>query len=42
MLTRIVTHDTEPMGDLDVPLAPLNLLCGDNGLGKTFLIDLAW
>ncbi|MEP7125267.1 MAG: ATP-binding protein [Byssovorax sp.] len=43
MLTRIITHDTEPMGDLDVPLAPrLNLLCGDNGLGKTFLIDLAW
>jgi hypothetical protein len=29
--------------DLDVALAArLNLLAGDNGLGKTFLLDLAW
>lgn len=42
MLKRIVTHDVEPT-DLDVSLAPrLNLLAGDNGLGKTFLLDLAW
>ena len=43
MLKRIATHDVEPV-DLDVaPLAPrLNLLAGDNGLGKTFLLDLAW
>ncbi|MFT3771208.1 MAG: ATP-binding protein [Minicystis sp.] len=42
MLKRIVTHDVEP-ADLDVSLAPrLNLLAGDNGLGKTFLLDLAW
>jgi hypothetical protein len=42
MLTRIQTHDVEPT-DLDVRLAPrLNLLAGDNGLGKTFLLDLAW
>jgi hypothetical protein len=42
MLKRIATHDVEP-ADLDVPLAPrLNLLAGDNGLGKTFLLDLAW
>jgi hypothetical protein len=42
MLKRITTHDVEP-ADLDVPLAPrLNLLAGDNGLGKTFLLDLAW
>jgi hypothetical protein len=42
MLTRIVTQDVEPT-DLDVRLAPrLNLLAGDNGLGKTFLLDLAW
>jgi recombinational DNA repair ATPase RecF len=42
MLKRIKTHDIEPT-DLDVPLGPgLNLLAGDNGLGKTFLIDLAW
>lgn len=42
MLKRISTHDIEP-ADLDVALAPrLNLLAGDNGLGKTFLLDLAW
>src|SRR5687767_12090129 len=42
MLSRISTRDVEP-ADLDVPLAPrLNLLAGDNGLGKTFLLDLAW
>lgn len=42
MLKRITTHDIEP-ADLDVELAPrLNLLAGDNGLGKTFLLDLAW
>lgn len=42
MLKRITTHDIEPT-DLDVALAPrLNLLAGDNGLGKTFLLDLAW
>lgn len=42
MLKRIATHDVEP-ADLDVALAPrLNLLAGDNGLGKTFLLDLAW
>ena len=43
MLTRISTHDTEPTADLDVPRAPrLNLLCGDNGLCSTLLLDLAW
>src|SRR5271154_4409605 len=42
MLKRIITHDVEP-ADLDVTLAPrLNLLAGENGLGKTFLLDLAW
>jgi hypothetical protein len=43
MLTRISTQDVEPARDLNISLAPrLNLLCGDNGLGKTFLLDLAW
>lgn len=42
MLKRIVTHDVEP-ADLSVDLAPrLNVLTGDNGLGKTFLLDVAW
>ncbi len=42
MLKRISTHDVEP-AELDVTLAPrLTLLTGDNGLGKTFLLDLAW
>jgi hypothetical protein len=42
MLKRITTQDVEPT-DLDVHLGPrLNLLAGDNGLGKTFLLDLAW
>lgn len=43
MLTRILAHDVEPMGDLEISFRPrLNLLCGDNGLGKTFVLDLAW
>ncbi len=43
MLTRMIAHDVEPMGDMDVSFRPrLNLLCGDNGLGKTFVLDLAW
>lgn len=42
MVKRVTTHDLEPT-DLDARLAPrLNLLAGDNGLGKTFLLDLAW
>jgi hypothetical protein len=42
MLATIKTRDVQPM-DLDVCLAPrLNLLSGDNGLGKTFLLDIAW
>ncbi len=42
MLTRIETHDVEPT-ELDVHFAPrLNLFAGDNGLGKTFVLDLAW
>lgn len=42
MLERIATRDVEP-ADLDVRLAPrLNLLAGDNGLGKTFLLDVVW
>lgn len=42
MLSRITTQDVEPT-DLDVALAPrLNVLAGDNGLGKTFLLDVAW
>jgi hypothetical protein len=44
MLTRLWARDVEPF---DKPLeldlgSRLNLLCGDNGLGKTFVLDLAW
>lgn len=42
MLSQISTRDVGPL-DFDLSLAPrLNLLTGDNGLGKTFLLDLAW
>ncbi|HEU4411216.1 MAG TPA: AAA family ATPase [Polyangiaceae bacterium] len=43
MLTKLWARDVEPFDELEVPLGSrLNLLTGDNGLGKTFVLDLAW
>ncbi len=43
MLERLEFHDVGPAPKLEFEFAPrLNLLTGDNGLGKTFVLDVAW
>lgn len=44
MLRKLVLHNVGPAKDLALdPVAPrLNLLTGDNGLGKSFLLEAAW
>ena len=43
MLTSLKLRDIGPAPRLSVELADrLNLFTGDNGLGKTFILDLAW
>lgn len=43
MLEYLRLRDTGPAADLQMELAPrLNLIAGDNGLGKSFLLDVAW
>lgn len=43
MLKYLETQNVGPAARLRLDLAPrLNLLAGDNGLGKTFLLDIAW
>lgn len=44
MLQRLVLHQVGPRGDIGLdPVAPrLNLITGDNGLGKSFLLEAAW
>jgi putative AbiEii toxin of type IV toxin-antitoxin system len=43
MLTKLWARDVEPFDNLELELGSrLNLLTGDNGLGKTFVLDLAW
>ncbi len=43
MLERMSLAGVGPVPALDLELAPrLNLLTGDNGLGKTFVLDVAW
>ena len=43
MITEIHLRNTGPGPRLDIEFAPrLNLITGDNGLGKTFLLDIAW
>jgi hypothetical protein len=43
MLERLELHDTGPAPAMEFELAPrLNLFAGDNGLGKTFVLDVSW
>lgn len=44
MLRTLTLHNVGPAADLDLdPVAArLNLLTGDNGLGKSFLLEAAW
>lgn len=43
MLQHLTLKDVGPAPSMAVDFAPrLNLLTGDNGLGKTFLLDVAW
>ena len=43
MLKSIELRNVGPSRHMAVEFAPrLNLLTGDNGLGKTFILDVAW
>ncbi len=43
MLKSIELHNVGPSRHMKVAFTPrLNLLTGDNGLGKTFILDVAW
>ncbi len=43
MLTHLSLNNVGPVPRLEMDLAPrLNLITGDNGLGKSFLLDIAW
>ena len=43
MLEYLHLKNVGPAPEMQMELAPrLNLITGDNGLGKTFLLDIAW
>ena len=43
MLDSLKLANVGPAPEMEMKLAPrLNLITGDNGLGKTFLLDIAW
>lgn len=43
MLKHLKLHNLGPAPSLELTLSPrLNLITGDNGLGKSFLLDVAW
>jgi len=43
MLEYLHLHNVGPAPEMELELAPrLNLITGDNGLGKSFLLDVAW
>jgi len=43
MLHYLHTKNVGPADELEMNLSPrLNIITGDNGLGKTFLLDIAW
>ena len=43
MLTHLKLHNVGPSSDMELEFGErLNLITGDNGLGKSFLLDIAW
>lgn len=44
MLRKLLLHNVGPNGEIGLdPVAPrLNLVTGDNGLGKSFILETAW
>ncbi len=43
MLKRLYLRDVGPSREMALDFAPrLNVLTGDNGLGKSFILDIAW
>src|SRR4051812_20895718 len=43
MLEYLHLKNVGPAAEMEMELAPrLNLVTGDNGLGKSFLLDVAW
>ena len=43
MIKELHLHQIGPVADLEAEFGPrLNLVTGDNGLGKTFLLDACW
>lgn len=43
MLEHLKLTDVGPAPEMEIDFSPrLNFLTGDNGLGKTFLLDIAW
>lgn len=43
MLKRLALKDVGPAANLEIDFSPrVNLITGDNGLGKSFLLDIAW
>ena len=43
MLERLELKNVGPAPEMALDMAPrLNLITGDNGLGKSFLLDVAW
>jgi hypothetical protein len=43
MLNRLHLRNVGPAPEMELSLAPrLNLITGDNGLGKSFLLDVCW
>ncbi|MEM9454025.1 MAG: AAA family ATPase [Myxococcota bacterium] len=43
MIHELKLSGVGPTDELEIELQPrVNLIVGDNGLGKTFLLDVAW
>ncbi len=43
MLERLELRDVGPAPEMRLDLAPrLNVIAGDNGVGKTLVLDVAW